>query len=437
MCTGCDDAAMTKLDLDYVRRQFPAFAEASLAQQAFFENAGGSYACGAVVRRLGEYYRRLKVQPYYAFRASTEAGEWMDAARARLAEYLGVTADEVHFGPSTSQNTYVLAQAVRPLLAPGDEIIVTNQDHEANSGAWRRLAAHGVKVREWRVDPESGTLDESQLEQLLSERTRLLVFPHASNVVAHINPVRRIVARAHAAGAIAVVDGVAWAPHGLPDVSALGADVYLFSLYKTYGPHQGLMVVRAGLLGQLANEGHYFNASEPAKRLVPAGPDHAQVAAARGIAEYFDDLDTHHAGAAAAPEAGGQAARAQRVRELLRGAELPLLATLLDYLAGRRDIRLLGPATPAERAATVAFVTNTMEPAAVVSALAARGFMAGHGNFYAVRLLEGMNVDPLRGAVRLSLLHYNSAAEIVGVIEALEQILGAGTAGRAALSGSR
>src|SRR5579864_6461091 len=315
-----------KLDLEFVRRQFPAFAESSLARQGFFENAGGSYACAPVIERLSEYYRRLKVQPYYAFPASTEAGEWMDAARARLAEYLGVTPAEVHFGPSTSQNTYVLAQAFRALLQPGEEVIVTNQDHEANSGAWRRLAAHGVAVREWRVDPHSGRLDPGELERLINERTRVLSFPHASNVVAHINPVADIAASARRAGVLTVVDGVAWAPHGLPDVAALGADIYLFSLYKTYGPHQGLMVVRNPLLQRLGNEGHYFNAGEGSKRLVPAGPDHAQVAAARGIAEYFDALDAHHGGAAA-NTAATRSARAERVRQLMRAAELPLLGT--------------------------------------------------------------------------------------------------------------
>src|SRR5215472_370624 len=381
---------MQKLDLGFVRRQFPAFAEHTLAGQAFFENAGGSYPCGAVVSRLGEYYRRLKVQPYYDFPASSEAGEWMDASRARLAEYLGVTAAEVHFGPSTSQNTYVLAQAFRTLLKPGDEIIVTNQDHEANSGAWRRLAALGITVREWRVDPETGRLAESDLERLLTERTRLLTFPHASNVVAHINPVTRITARARAAGAITVVDGVAWAPHGLPDVAQLGADIYLFSLYKTYGPHQGLMVVRGGLLERLGNEGHFFNAGEPSKRLVPAGPDHAQVAAARGIAEYFDALDAHHG---ATGNAGASGARAARVRALLRSAELPLLAKLLEYLGTRRDVRVLGPQAAEQRAATVSFVSETIEPLEMVRSLARRGFMAGNGNFYAVRVLEAMNVN--------------------------------------------
>jgi selenocysteine lyase/cysteine desulfurase len=406
------------LDLDFVRRQFPAFSEPTLEHQALFENAGGSYACWPVVRRLDEYYRRLKVQPYYPYPASTEAGEWMDAARTRLAEYLGVPAAEVHFGPSTSQNTYVLARAFRSLLQPGDEIIVTNQDHEANSGAWRRLAASGVTVKEWRVDRDSGVLDVGELDRLLGERVRLLAFPHASNIVAAINPVAQIATRARAAGIVTVVDGVAWAPHGLPDVRELNVDIYLFSLYKTYGPHQGLMVVRRELAERLQNEGHYFNARELAKRLVPAGPDHAQVAAARGIAEYFDALDAHHHRGADAQ------ARPQRVRQLLRAAELPLLEPLLAYLRTRKRVRLLGPSVARERAATVAFVPETAEPSAVVRRLGERGFMIGSGDFYAVRLLEALGVDVARGALRTSFLHYTSAAEIAALIDALDEALG-------------
>lgn len=401
------------LDSAFVRAQFPAFSEPTLAGQAFFENAGGSYACGQVIARLGEYYRRLKVQPYYVFGASREAGEWMDHARARLAEYLQVDSGEVHFGPSTSQNTYVLAQAVRPLLAAGDEIIVTNQDHEANSGAWRRLAAAGMVVKEWRVNPQTGTLDPRDLEPLFSRRTRLLAFPHASNIVAHENPVASICERARAAGVITVVDGVSWAPHGLPDVPALKADVYLFSLYKTYGPHQGLMVVRRGLIDRLANEGHYFNAHEARKRLVPAGPDHAQIAAASGIADYFDALDAHHHPHATA------IGRPERVRTLLRAAEKPVLAPLLAFLRTRPDVRLLGPANAEMRAPTVAFVPRRLAPEELGRRLAERGFMVGYGNFYAVRLLEALGVDPAQGAVRASFVHYTTAEEVSGLIEAL------------------
>jgi cysteine desulfurase family protein (TIGR01976 family) len=405
-------------DLAHVRAQFPAFAEPGLAGQAFFENAGGSFCCAQVSARLAEYYRRLRLQPYYPYPASMEAGAWMDASHARLAEYLGVSADEVHFGPSTSQNSYVLAQALRRSLKAGDEIVVSNQEHEANSGAWRRLAEFGVVVREWRMDRETAALDPAALGPLLTDRTRLVAFTHCSNVVGHINPVSEICARVRAAGALSVVDGVAFAPHGLPDVRALGADIYLFSLYKTYGPHQGLMAIRAPVLERLGNEGHYFNAAYPRKRLVPAGPDHAQIASAQGIPEYFDALDAHHGG-------GAVAGRPQRVRELLRSAEMRLVAPLLDYLRGHRGVRLVGPADPRVRAPTLSFVPFQATPAAVQAALAAHGVLCAAGHFYAVRLLEALGIDPQRGVVRLSLVHYNSPEEVARALTALDAALGA------------
>jgi selenocysteine lyase/cysteine desulfurase len=187
----------------------------------------------------------------------------MDEARDRMAALLGVAAEELHFGPSTSQNTYVLAQAFRAMLAPGDAIVVTNQDHEANSGVWRRLGEAGIEIREWRVDPATGHLDIGQLARLLDGRVKLVCFPHCSNIVGEVNPVAEIVALAHDAGALTCVDGVAGAPHGFPDVGAMGTDIYLFSSYKTYGPHQGLMVVRRALAERLPNQGHYFNAGYP------------------------------------------------------------------------------------------------------------------------------------------------------------------------------
>lgn len=268
------------LDIDFVRTQFPAFAEPSLAGWAFFENAGGSYACQQVIDRLTGFYTRTKVQPYAPYPAGKQGGAAMDDSYQRIAAYLNVHPDEVNFGPSTTQNVYVLAQAFRAGWSEGDEIIVTNQDHEANGGAWRRLADRGIVVREWRVDPETGALNLDDLDNLLCTKTRLVVFPHCSNIVAHVNPVAEICARAHAVGAKTVVDGVSYAGHGFPDIAALGTDVYLFSLYKTYGPHQGLMVVRRETLAELENQNHFFNAEYPHKKLVPAGPDHAQIAAA-------------------------------------------------------------------------------------------------------------------------------------------------------------
>ncbi len=409
---------MPTLDLAFVRNQFPAFAEPSLKDWAFFENAGGSYACGPVIERLTRFYRETKVQPYGPFPASKRAGEEMDAARARLAAYLNVATDEVHFGPSTSQNTYVLAQAFRQMLLPGDEIIVTNQDHEANSGAWRRLSESGLTVREWQVDPESGRLDPAGLDALLSEKTRLVAFPHCSNIVGHVNPVAEICARVRAAGAVSVVDGVSYAPHGFSDLQALGPDIYLFSLYKTYGPHQGLMVVRKELAERLPNQGHFFNAGSVLKRLTPAGPDHAQIAASAGIADYFDALHAHHF-----TDEADAAERGRRVHALMEAQEKALLAPLLDYLRQRNDIRVLGPTDPAERAPTVAIHPKNKPAEAVLEGLTARGIAAGASNFYAYRLVQALGIDPEAGVLRLSFVHYTAPEEIEKLMKALDASL--------------
>jgi cysteine desulfurase family protein (TIGR01976 family) len=405
-----------RLDNEFVRAQFPAFSEPSLAGQAFFENAGGSYTCAPVIARLERYYRQRKVQPYAPYEASRLAGEEMDEARQRLAAMMGVATDELSFGPSTTQNTYVLAQAFRQWMEPGDAIIVTNQDHEANSGPWRRLADEGFEVREWRIDPDTGLLDPADLENLLDERVRLVCFPHCSNVVGAINPVVEITALAHAAGAFVCVDGVSYAPHGLPDVGGMGPDIYLFSAYKTYGPHQGIMVMRRELGNLLPNQAHYFNGDTLYKRFTPAGPDHAQVAASAGMADYIDALAAHHGieGASVARNAG--------VHDLMRAHEVALLQPLLDYLKDRNSVRLIGPTDAAAKAPTVAVALN--RPGAEAAAdLAAHGIMAGGGDFYAVRPLQAMGVDTGKGVLRLSFVHYTSRAEVDKLLSALDDIL--------------
>lgn len=411
---------MPQLDLAFVRSQFPAFSEHSLKDWAFFENAGGSYACAPVIERLTRFYRETKVQPYGPFPASEKAGREMDEAHHRLAGYLNVAEDEVHFGPSTTMNSYVLAQAFRGFLQPGDEIVVTNQDHEANTGAWRRLAEFGVVIREWQVDPESGQLDPADLDGLLSEKTRVVTFPHCSNIVGHVNPVAAIAATAHAAGAVVVVDGVSYAPHGVPDVGALDADIYLFSLYKTYGPHQGLMTVKRDLIQRLPNQGHYFNDGKIAKTLTPAGPDHAQIAASAGIADYFDRLHAHHF----SDQSGADPAqRGRAVHDLMEGQEKALLAPLLDYLRQRNDIRILGPSDSALRAPTVAIHPKNKPAPEVVESLRSQNIAACVSNFYAVRLLEAMDIAAEPGVLRLSFVHYTSREDVDRLIKALDQAL--------------
>jgi cysteine desulfurase family protein (TIGR01976 family) len=406
------------LDLDYVRTQFPAFREPSLAGFAHFENAGGSYACGQVIERLDRYYRETKVQPYYAFAASAKAGALMDEARTRLAAWLNVGVDELHFGPSTSQNTYVLAQALRRYLKPGDEIVVTNQDHEANVGSYARLAAEGFTVREWKVNPATAELERRDLEALLSPRTRVVAFTHCSNLVGSIHAVRELTDLVHRAGAWAFVDGVAFAPHGLPDLAELGIDAYCFSLYKVYGPHLGAMFLRREVNAALPNQGHFFNEALPEKRFTPAGPDHAQIAAVNGVIDYLDAVAVRH-GLSGRPVQE----RATAVRALFRGHETALLQPLLDFLASHPRVRLIGRRLAGERAPTVSFTAVGLKSAHIGSAMARARIGVGVGNFYAYRVLKALGIDADDGAVRLSFVHYTSKDEVDRLIGELDRCL--------------
>jgi selenocysteine lyase/cysteine desulfurase len=410
---------MTQLDLNFVRSQFPAFESPVLSSHSFFENAGGSYPCRQVVDRLHRFYLDRKVQPYGPYPGAQAGGAEMDEARTRLAAMMGVKGPQVSFGPSTSANTYVLAQAVRVWLRGANAaIVVTNQDHEANSGVWRRLADEGIEVREWQVDPQTGSLDPADLDKLLADgRVKLVCFPHCSNVVAEINAVAAISARAKGAGARVVVDGVSYAPHGFPDFPALGCDVYLFSAYKTYGPHQGIMVIAEDFGAELPAQGHYFNAGSLYKRFTPAGPDHAQIAACAGMADYIDAVHAHHFGAEA-----DAAARNRAVHDLMRAQEVAVVAPLLDYLAARNDLRLIGPRRAEDRAPTVAVALDrAAEP--VSEALGREGIACWAGDFYAVRPLTAMGVDLGKGVLRLSSVHYTSAEDVSRLISALDRVL--------------
>ena len=404
------------LDLDFIRSQFPAFQAENLQGQAFFENAGGSYMCRQVIDRFNRYFHERKVQPYGFFQASIEAGEEMDLAHCRLARYLNVDRDDVMFGPSTSQNTYVLAQAFLGRLNKGDQVIVSEQEHEANAGAWRRMADHGISVDIWRIDPETGQLNIADLMAIMTDRCQIVAMTHCSNIVAEIHDIRAVADLVHDNDGILVVDGVSYCPHGLPNVAALGADIYLFSLYKTYGPHQGAMVIRPSARHLIAPQAHFFNHDIADKYMVPAGPDHAQVAASNGIFDYFDAVDAHHGGA----DDGG---RPERVEHLFRSAEESNLQQVLDYLSARNDIRLIGPDDATRRAPTVAFTAQHMDAEDIALKLADHGVMAGAGNFYAMRPMQAMGIDPEKGAVRLSFVHYTSRDEIKQMLTALDTIL--------------
>ena len=410
-----------ELDVNFVRAQFPAFKAEETKDWAFFENAGGSYVPATVIDRLQQFFVEHKVQPYSFSGLSKKAGEEMDESYAAIAELLNAREDEITIGPSTTLNFYVLAQSLRHLLKVGDEIIVTNQDHEANIGCWRRLSEHGIIIREWRVGKADAELDLNDLEALINEKTKIVCCTLCSNLVATFNDMKSITEMAHRVGALVVADGVSYAPHVIPDVQSWGVDFYAYSTYKTFGTHQGVLWGSSDALKKTEGQGHYFNEEKSRYRLNPSGPQHAQIGALAGITQYFDNLYRHHFG----DSDMGIHQKAVKVFDLVEAHEANLANQLLDYLKNRDDIRILGQdhATPGKRASTIAFHARGMPSQHIAQKLAEHQIAAGAGDFYALRCVESLGMDPEDGVVRVSLVQYNTTEEVKKLIGALDSIL--------------
>jgi cysteine desulfurase family protein (TIGR01976 family) len=410
---------MMKLDVDFVRSQFPAFECSPTKDWAFFENAGGSYACRQVVDRLHAYMTQYKVQPYGPSWMATRAGEAMDSGYEAIAGLLNTRREQLTLGPSTTANLYVLSHALRPGFAEGDEVVVTNQDHEANIGCWRRLEEFGVVVREWRVD-ESGALRLGDLEALVNPRTRVVCFSLSSNIVAIQNPVARIAAIAKKHGALVVGDAVSFAPHWFPDVEASGLDFFLFSTYKTFATHVGVMWGSKNGLARTTGQGHFFNEKKASYRLNPTGPLHAEIAALSGIAEYVDALYAHQFDQ---PEESLHR-RAVAVFGLIKDHEIDLTRRVVDAVAAIPGLSVVGPGTDAmeTRSSVVAIRSDRIAPGDLAARLAERQIAVGAGDFYAVRLIEALGIEPDRGVLRVSIVHYNTVEEVDRLTTALAEI---------------
>jgi cysteine desulfurase family protein (TIGR01976 family) len=411
-----------KLDVDFVRSQFPAFDRSPSRDWAFLENAGGSYACRQSVDRLHAFMTEYKAQPYGPSWMATRAGEAMDSGYETIAGILNTKRERLTLGPSTTANLYVLANALRPGLRPGDEIVVTNQDHEANVGCWRRLEEFGVVICEWRVD-ESGDLRPGDLEALVGAKTRAVCFSLSSNIVATQNPVAEIVRIAKRHGALVVGDAVSFAPHWIPDVEASGLDFFLFSTYKTFSTHLGVMWGSEEGLARTKAQGHYFNDGKPNYRLNPTGPLHAEIAALAGIGEYVDALHGHHyAQIEVSPHR-----RTEAVFRLVKEHEIDLTRRLLERVAEIPGLGVVGRGTESmqARSSVVAIRSDRIAPAELARRLADRQIAVGAGHFYAVRLLEALGIDPERGVLRASMVHYNTVDEIERLASALEEIAAA------------
>ncbi len=411
---------MPKLDIDYVRAQFPAFEDPLSAKWSFFENAGGSYVPINVIERLNHFMTSTKVQPYAEFDTSAIAGENMDKATNFFAEMINAQNDEIIIGGSTTMNMYVLSNAIRSLLESGDEVIVTNQDHEANVGAWRKLADHGMIIKEWQINTETAELDINDLKALLSEKTKIVAVTHCSNIVGSINDLKSIAKLVHQYDAYIVGDGVSYAPHGFPDVKDLGVDFYAFSLYKTYGPHLGLLYGKKEILNQLPNQNHEFLEGDVPYTLNPGGPNHEELSCLVGVYEYFINLYKHHF----PNEKRSVREQIKKVNELIANHEKNLANPLLEYLNSRSDINLIGKSmiNNKDRAPTIAFTMDNKSSKELSSVLVDNGIATRNDNFYAWRCLMALGIDVDDGVVRTSMVHYNSHDDVNKLIKALETI---------------
>ena len=408
------------LDIDYVRAQFPAFSDPLSAKWSFFENAGGSYVPHNVINHLNHFMTSTKVQPYAEFDTSTIAGNNMDKATELFAKMINANKDEIIIGASTTMNMYVLSNAMKHFLKPGDEVIVTNQDHEANVGAWRRLKEHGAIIKEWKINSENAELEISDLESLLSDRTKIVAVTHCSNIVGSMNDLKSITKLVHQYDAYIIGDGVSYAPHGFPDVKDLDVDFYAFSLYKTYGPHLGLLYGKKEILDQLPNQNHEFLEGDVPYTLNPGGPNHEELSCLIGVYEYFNNLYHHHF----SEDEASVRLKIERVNDLISKHEEEIANPLLAYINSRDDIRLIGKnkIENKNRAPTIAFTINKKSSKEVSSELVKNGIATRNDNFYAWRCLKALGIDTEDGVVRTSMVHYNTHEDVNKLIKALKKI---------------
>ena len=408
------------LDIDFVKAQFPAFKDPLSSKWSFFENAGGSYVPHNVIKHLNNFMTSTKVQPYAEFDISAIAGNNMDKATELFAEMINARKDEIIIGASTTMNMYVLSNAMKHFIKPGDEIIVTNQDHEANIGAWRRLESYGAVIKEWKINTENAELEIEVLKALLTNKTKIVAVTHCSNIVGSINNLQSIAKLVHKYNAFLVGDGVSYAPHGFPNVKDLDVDFYTFSLYKTYGPHLGLLYGKKEILNQLPNQNHEFLEGDVPYTLNPGGPNHEEMSCLVGIYEYFNNLYNHHF----PDENNTLRKKIEKINELISNHEEQIANPLLEYLNSRNDIKLIGKKKieNKNRAPTIAFTFVNQSSKKISDQLVKNGIATRNDNFYAWRCLKALGIDVDDGVVRTSMVHYNTHEDVEKLISALKKI---------------
>jgi cysteine desulfurase family protein (TIGR01976 family) len=404
------------LDPALVRDQFPALRR----EAVFFDGPAGSQVPQSVIDVISGYYVRHNANHGGVFATSRESDAVVDAARKACADFLG-TADDgcVAFGANMTTLTFALSRTIATQWQPGDEVIVTRLDHDANVSPWVRAAEErGATVRHINIHPEDCTLDLDDYRRQLSSCTKLVAVGCASNAVGTRNPFRQMIRLAHEVGAKVFLDAVHHAPHLLMDVAAWDCDFLCCSAYKFFGPHVGILYGKRHLLEEM-----------PAYKVRPCPetlPDRwmtgtQNFAAIAGVGAAIDYI----AGIGRTlGKAGNRRDCLTRAFAAIEKYESDIGARLLGGLTSIQDIKVYGITQPdrlVERVPTVAFTHAARSPMQVVEHLASRDIFAWHGNYYALPLTEALGVEP-DGMVRVGLLHYNTAQEVARLVAALEEL---------------
>jgi cysteine desulfurase family protein (TIGR01976 family) len=409
---------LNALDIDYVRSQFPALSSG----YAYLDNAGGSAVLKPVAERITDYLLNSAVQLGASYSESVEAGARVMAARESVAQLINARyPEECVMGGSTTHLLQILCRAIAPSIQPGDEIVVTNCDHEANIGPWVRLCEErGATLRVWEVSPDSLDLELNDLDGLLSEKTRYVAMTHASNILGSVNPVAEVARKVHAVGGKLCVDAVAYAPHRLVDVQASGADYYVFSFYKTFGPHFAVLWGKREALLELPSLNHFFIGQEVIPyKLQPGNLNYELSYGCIGISDYLIDIGQRLGASGTPRQLMQEAFDAFEVQEDL------LAETLLAFLRETPGVRIIGKSrvTDGDRVPTISFVVDGVQSEDIVRRVDNHRMGIRFGDFYARRLIEQLGLTRHGGVVRVSIAHYNSVDELNRLVEHLAQAI--------------
>ncbi|MGF2035808.1 MAG: cysteine desulfurase-like protein [Nostoc sp. CmiVER01] len=407
------------LNLDKVRQYFPALA----GEWTFFDNAGGSQTLKKVVDRISEFLLSSDVQLGASYAVSQLAVERLALATRGMATFINANSyKEVVMGPSTTMMLKVLSICLGQTFTPGDEIIVTNCDHEANIGAWVALEKQGMKVKVWQIRPDTLELHLADLEPLMSQRTKLVALTHASNVLGTINPIKEIAAFVHDRNAMICVDGVAYAPHRLVDVQDLDVDFYTLSFYKVYGPHHALLYGKEEHLLRLPGLNHYFIEQTDIPYKFQLGNVNFELSYGMlGLCDYLSELAQLHYGEQTASDLRNQMVQAF---DLISIHEEKISDRLLNYLNSKSNVRVIGQSKADRkfRVPTISFVVDGMNSSSIPVKIDQHYIGIRYGDFYAKRLIDYLGLASQGGIVRVSMVHYNTLEEVNSLIEAFEQV---------------